>query len=288
MKLYIEGNKLNMKRIIYSAAILLLPVFTAGQSVAVINKLPEIEWNSSEVTPGIVLKSAETRLFDSFQAIYIIDIDTTAGNFEFGVAVSDKPLITSVFAPAEGVVAAINGTFFNMQEGYNVHYVRVNDSVMAVTDEKEFGIRATGIFTATGESVDIAAWGPEREDAGAVNAEDAIVSGPLLMDERADITLDSVNFNKNRHPRSLLAITADGHVLFIAVDGRQPGYAEGMSLFELRELARSLGCIDILNLDGGGSTTLYVAGKGVDGVVNKPSGKVERPVPSIVFVKKNE
>jgi len=61
-----------------------------------------------------------------------------------------------------------------------------------------------------------------------------------------------------------------------------------MSLFELRQLARSLGCTEILNLDGGGSTTLYVKGEGVSGVVNKPSGRAERPVPSIVFLKKIE
>ena len=71
----------------------------------------------------------------------------------------------------------------------------------------------------------------------------------------------------------------------MAVDGRQPGYAEGMSLFELRQLAHSLGCTDALNLDGGGSTTLVIAGEDANGVVNRPSGTVERPVPSILFVK---
>jgi exopolysaccharide biosynthesis protein len=85
-----------------------------------------------------------------------------------------------------------------------------------------------------------------------------------------------------------LGIKGNGNVLFIAVDGRQPGYADGMSLFELRELAKSLGCTEILNLDGGGSTTLYVRNEGDSGVVNRPSGKVERAVPSIVFVKEKD
>ncbi len=318
------------KTITFAVLIMLVSVSVSGQDFTGKQSLSEIEWNSRTITGGVVLKWAQTRLFDSDQAIYIIETDTTAGQFEFGVAAGDQRFVTSEYAAAEGVIAAINGTFFNMQEGYNVHYVRVNDSVVAFTDEKEYGIRATGVFTATGEAVDISAWGPEKEDAGMVKAEDAIVSGPLLTDNGKDISLDSINFNKNRHPRSLLGITGDGHVLFIAVDGRQPGYAEGMSLFELRELALNLGCTDILNLDGGGSTTLYVKGEtasigsdsrnekgetaniGSDsinvkeenpsgglvplagepgfasGVVNRPSGKVERAVPSIVFVKEKD
>ncbi|MEZ5020361.1 MAG: phosphodiester glycosidase family protein [Bacteroidales bacterium] len=277
-----------MKGIFWSGALIILSLSAGGQTLPDSNRLTEIEWNSRPVAEGVVLKWVQTRLFDSDQAVYVVETDTTAGRFEFGVAACDKPVITSSYAAGEGVLAAINGTFFNMQQGYNVHFVRVNDSVVAYTDEKEYGIRATGVFTATGEAVDISAWGPEKEDIGVVTAEDAIVSGPLLTDNGNDIVLDSINFNKNRHPRSLLGITANGHVLFIAVDGRQPGYADGMSLFELRQLARSLGCTEILNLDGGGSTTLYVKGEGDNGVVNRPSGKVERPVPSIVFVKVRE
>jgi len=274
-----------VKRFIPVLAIYLMPLCVSGQQVTLTDSIPASAWNCKSVTGGVVLKSVQTRLFNSDQAIYVVDIDTTAGDYEFGVAAADTTLITSLFAAAEGVLAAINGTFFNMQEGYNVHFVRVNGQDIAVTDEKEYGIRATGIFSATGEKTDISAWGPEREDAGAIQAEDAIVSGPLLMDDGKEITIDSTAFNKNRHPRSLVGITGDGHVLFIAVDGRQPGYADGMSLFELRALALSLGCREILNLDGGGSTAMYVRGEGVNGIVNRPSGKVERPVPSIVFVK---
>lgn len=274
-----------LKRIIPVVSLYLMSLCVAGQQVTLTDSIPANAWNCKSVTGGVILKSVQTRLFNSDQAIYVVDIDTTAGKFEFGVAAADTTLITSLFATAEGVLAAINGTFFNMQEGYNVHFVRVNGLDIAVTDEKEYGIRATGIFSATGEKADISGWGPEREDAGEIQAEDAIVSGPLLMDDGMEITIDSTAFNKNRHPRSLVGITGNGHVLFIAVDGRQPGYAEGMSLFELRALALSLGCREILNLDGGGSTAMYVRGEGTNGIVNRPSGKVERPVPSIVFVK---
>ena len=243
-------------------------------------------WDSRSVCDGITLMIYTDSMFNSMQAIYVADIDTAAGSFEFGVAAADSTVVTSVFAASENTLAAINGTFFSIEGRYNVHFVKVNNSIVAKTDSTEFGIRATGLFAATGEETYISSWGPEREDAGTVGYEDAIVSGPLLIDDGVDMPLDSTGFNAHRHPRSLAGITSDGHVLFVAVDGRQPGYAEGMSLFELRQLAHSLGCTDALNLDGGGSTTLVIAGEGTNGVVNKPSGIVERPVPSILFVRK--
>lgn len=243
-------------------------------------------WDSRSVCDGITLMIYTDSMFNSMQAIYVADIDTAAGSFEFGVAAADTTVVTSVFAASENTLAAINGTFFSIEGRYNVHFVKVNDSIVAKTDSAEFGIRATGLFAASGEETDISSWGPEREDAGTVVYEDAIVSGPLLIDDGVDMPLDSTGFNAHRHPRSLAGITSGGHVLFVAVDGRQPGYAEGMSLFELRQLAHSLGCTDAINLDGGGSTTLVIAGEGTNSVVNKPSGIAERPVPSILFVRK--
>ncbi len=274
-----------MKRNILTLGLALITLLLPGQQGAGSGDLSQIDWQFKSVSDGVTLRYANDSLFSSVQAIYVVDVDTSAAVFEFGVAVPDSRMATSEIARQEGVLAAVNGTFFNMKEGYNVHYVRVDDSIVAVTDEGEFGIRATGIFTATGETADILPWGPEREDAGVVSAEDAIVSGPLLIDDGEDMPLDSINFNANRHPRTMVGITAGEHMLLVVVDGRQPGYADGMSLFELRALAHSLGCTDALNLDGGGSTTLVVAGEGSDGVVNRPSGKVQRPVPSILFVR---
>lgn len=256
-----------------------------GQSPTVFPAIEEPEWESRIITGGITFRTALDSLFNSAQAIYVAEIDTAGGAFEFGVAAIVPPMAASAFAAQEKALVAINATFFNMQEGYNVHYVRVNDSIVAVTEEQEFGIRATGLFTAEGEAADISMWSPEKEDARLVIAEDAIVSGPLLLDDGLDLHLDNNNFNVNRHPRTMVGLNGSGHLLFVVVDGRQPGYAEGMSLFELRALARSLGCTDALNLDGGGSSTMVIAGEDGNGVVNRPSGKVERPVPSILFVR---
>ncbi|HEX2188610.1 MAG TPA: phosphodiester glycosidase family protein, partial [Longimicrobiaceae bacterium] len=69
--------------------------------------------------------------------------------------------------------------------------------------------------------------------------------------------------------RSAVGWRADGTLLLVAVDGRRPGYSEGMSLAELRSLFLELGAAEALNLDGGGSTALVVRGA----TVNRPSDR---------------
>ena len=74
-------------------------------------------------------------------------------------------------------------------------------------------------------------------------------------------------FAAARHPRTMIGTRPDGSVWLVTVDGRQPGLSAGMTLPELRDFARRLGLTNALNLDGGGSTTMWVRGQ----VVNSPS-----------------
>jgi len=90
--------------------------------------------------------------------------------------------------------------------------------------------------------------------------------GKISIESQAEGASES--FTNNRHPRSALGFNADtSRFFFVTVDGRQPGYSEGMSLAELANFMRNLGCSQALNLDGGGSTTMVVRGK----LVNRPS-----------------
>jgi len=91
----------------------------------------------------------------------------------------------------------------------------------------------------------------------------------------------SKSFAETRHPRTAVAKLKDGKFLMITVDGRQPGVSMGMTLQELAEYILSLGATDAMNLDGGGSTTMFVDGK----VVNTPSDKEgERKVSDAMVV----
>ena len=76
-----------------------------------------------------------------------------------------------------------------------------------------------------------------------------------------------------RQPRSAMGIKADGTVVLYAVDGRQSGYSVGLSQMDLAEELRSQGCTTVVNLDGGGSTSLSLWTPGANGpaLLNKPS-----------------
>lgn len=102
---------------------------------------------------------------------------------------------------------------------------------------------------------------------------EAIVGGAGLLLRDGRLITDwkveqlSPTFAHTRHPRTLIGTQADGTIWLVTVDGRQPRLSAGMSLFELRALVRRLALRNALNLDGGGSTTMWVAGK----IVNSPS-----------------
>ena len=59
----------------------------------------------------------------------------------------------------------------------------------------------------------------------------------------------------------MIGTTADNTIWLVTVDGRQPELSVGMTLVELRALAHRLGLVNALNLDGGGSTTMWVQGQ---------------------------
>ncbi len=100
----------------------------------------------------------------------------------------------------------------------------------------------------------------------------------LVRDGLIAVQLDTVGragFATGRHPRTAAGFSRDGaRILLVTVDGRQAPYSDGMSLRELAELMLALGASESLNLDGGGSTAMVIAGEGSGSdfrVVNRPS-----------------
>jgi hypothetical protein len=83
-----------------------------------------------------------------------------------------------------------------------------------------------------------------------------------------------------RQPRTAVGVTADGEILLVVIDGRQPRWSRGATLGQLRSIMRDLGAVDALNLDGGGSSEMVVKGK----VVNRPSDGHERRITNAVLI----
>ncbi len=94
----------------------------------------------------------------------------------------------------------------------------------------------------------------------------AVGGGPQLLIDGKKITLKSASaermsqsFVETWHPRTAVGIKEDGRTLVIVtVDGRQPGRAVGIDLFDLADIMKEAGCVSAMNLDGGGSTSLMV------------------------------
>ncbi len=96
----------------------------------------------------------------------------------------------------------------------------------------------------------------------------AASAGPLLEvdgEQVLDPATESISrvFAAARHPRTAAGVRADGTLLFVTVDGRNPETSVGMSIPELVDLMKTLGAVSAVNLDGGGSTTMVVQGQAV-------------------------
>jgi hypothetical protein len=129
-----------------------------------------------------------------------------------------------------------------------------------------------------------AALGRRLEDSRPIVRAEA--AGALLLagDARARAVLDAVLADERAGAdarEAAIARLADGRLLLVVVDGRQPYHSLGMTLPELAATLRALDAPDAVNLDAGGSTTLVIRGT----VVNLPSDEGgERPVSNALLV----
>jgi exopolysaccharide biosynthesis protein len=118
--------------------------------------------------------------------------------------------------------------------------------------------------------------------------ETAIGGGPVLVQNgkmRITNDLERMFTGKSQndlHPRTAMGYTANGKLIILVVEGRNAGKAEGASLPELANIFLSLGAVEALNLDGGGSSCMLVQGK----ETIKPSDKEgQRAVPAVFMIK---
>ncbi len=90
----------------------------------------------------------------------------------------------------------------------------------------------------------------------------------------------------SRAPRTAIGIKADGNVVLYVVDGRQAPKSAGMTLHELAQTMIDMGCVDAVNCDGGGTSTIVTEreGSGELSVKNVPSDGSERPTLGTLMV----
>lgn len=239
--------------------------------------LADADWFVRQLGDGVVWKHyLFDDLFGSKQAISYVDADLSNPNvsvtFPYLAAARQK---TSVMVPAQfpASVAGANGTYFDTTTGGHRTYLRVGGTVIPPGSDLfspwgyEGALALDASDNASIEGIPAGGW------ANDATHPDIFACGPLVI---VDGDVPSVYLNAigahctARHPRTAVGITPANHLILLVVDGRTD-MSGGMTCVELGETLKQLGCADALNLDGGGSSTLWGAGELFNGVLNFPS-----------------
>lgn len=241
-----------------------------GQTTeSAIAKIANASWENQEVSPEITWKYHQFEdLFESKQSITVIEVDLSKGNIEVVLPHVESGFVaTSEFGEQTNAMAAINGSFFNTKTGGSTVFLKQNDSIFSRTGEKFTSYRENAGF-AIDKNGDLSVVNrPDQGWQSLVEYTSLLASGPLLIQEDQIVHQKEQAFNTNRHPRTAIGITKDNRLIAVVVDGRNAN-AYGASIEELSIIMKALGCVDAMNLDGGGSSTAWVKGHGV---INYPS-----------------
>ncbi|MXV17597.1 phosphodiester glycosidase family protein [Hufsiella ginkgonis] len=245
-------------------------VFAQHDSLAV----RKAKWEKAKIARGVTLKqhSFAGNLFASTQYISILEIKKRR-HHTFQLAYKPtKLVVTSQFGKEANALAALNGSFFDVKNGGSVDYLRAGGVIISENRPDKDSTRAhhqKAAFVLTKGKLSIAVWDGTPDWEKHLTGDDVLLTGPLLIRHNRYAELDTAAFNRLRHPRTAIAFIKN-KIFLVAVDGRSDN-AAGMSLFELANVFKWLGAYEAINLDGGGSTTLWVDGKKRKGVVNHPS-----------------
>src|SRR5690606_34476395 len=166
-----------------------------------------------------------------------------------------------------GAQAVINGDFFG--SGYSTDGPVVHaGSVWGGADHGYVAPLAFG-----DHRVELA---PHEDQSGVQPWMQEVVSGhPTLVYEGQRRNNNGDPLCSNRHPRTAVGLSADKRTLFLAVVDGRASTRIGMTCDELADLLTGLGAHTVMNMDGGGSSTMWMAGAGV---LNNPSDGSQRVV----------
>ena len=252
------------------------------------------------VSPVPGLAYFDVRNSEEPWAVHLLRVDL--GRCELGLGVMEAPVSEGsragrnrvselVMASGGEVLAAVNGDFFT-PEGEPVGTEVVNGEVRQVRSRPALAwqpgeVPWMGLPRAEGDSVLSLGWNLSRWEAD--GATQVLGGFPLLLHQGSRVgdlgVEERPSFSAARHPRTAVGYDADENLLWvIVVDGRQPGYSDGMTLPELATVFEALDVEEAVNLDGGGSTVMVLEGE----AVSRPSDSGgERPVVNALAIRRD-
>lgn len=240
-------------------------------------------------TTKITITSKSSGSGSSALAWYIADVQvsdatlvrTAFAQDSFGTNITALP--SEILAQAGGLFG-INGDYYGFRETGIIirNGVAFRDSGarqgLLLTRDGEMSLYDETATTAK-KLVDAGAWQTWSFGPG-------LVTGGKVIDGIDSIEIDT-NFGNHsiqgQQPRTAVGMVARNHFVFVAVDGRSSGYSNGVTMPDLAELMKGIGCQVAYNLDGGGSTAMLFNGS----LVNNPLGKgEERATSDIIYLAK--
>ena len=255
------------------------------------------QWQVTELEKGAKLMSAQIPMFNSIQSISVVKYPVR----KFRTEILNRPGKSACKASdiGEDVDAAfvLNAGYFNVSKRVtSVHLMKDGqvwgytapdelsrvDALLGFKDKKGRKVRIEQVKDTSKYLVEAASW------------HESIASGPLLMvDGKIQVPVRMIKeyphdgFYDKRHPRTAFGVDGKGSAYLVVIDGRFEGQADGTSIYETAYLCHLLGMTDVINLDGGGSSTLWTR---QSGVVNHPSDnrkfdhEGERVIPTFIAV----
>jgi exopolysaccharide biosynthesis protein len=208
------------------------------------------------------------------QDIYVRSIENLQTAFAedtYGKAVTDW---VQDMAIENNAVAAINGDYYGVESGGVVirngvlYRDDANADVLVLYYDGTMKAFSSGEFDAENEMAN--------------GAYQAWNFGPVLVEDGVALTSFSSRIS-GANPRTAIGYIEPGHYVFVAVDGRQAGYSNGMTLKQLAAAMEELGCQLAYNLDGGQTSTMTFG----DEIANQPY-KGGRLTSDIIFITDGE
>lgn len=249
----------------------------------------DVDMNRSDVALKPYLNPVGKEGLTSFVTRLGAFAGINGGYFDVGSDASYSALIEPGVVKAKNIATIVRpaGTFYTTR------------SLFSFTDTRElsidwiyhFGNRPIDIYTfnaplpnteSTPAPAPSVAAGTQYYEilAGIGGGPTLVKNGQKLITYTEEVFFGSGVGNTNRDPRTVIGYTADKHVIMMVIDGRQVD-SEGLSLPEAADLMISLGCIEAMNLDGGGSSTMAVGNQ----LVNLPAGGTfQRPIPTMLAI----
>lgn len=263
--------------------------FASAQSRADSIALVDGRWSEIVVEKGLLCKKLNASVFGVEQEIFYTKIDPLVYRAQL-VQGKNKQVVRELARDA-GARVAVNGGFFVttlsdrsavandfMKIGsrvYNPQPSGWGDAALGIDSSGRFHFAPWIVHTA--QAVGDSAWYARYPM--------VIVAGPMLVANSRSLPFSPLD-NK-RHPRTVAGTDDRSQLIIITVMGRLTG-AKGMTISELSYLARVLGAVDAINLDGGGSTSLVLDGKYLNRHIDQVLGiHVPRAVANaVVFVRR--